>query len=130
MTAVAPSGDDDSRVAKYGGPANIQRAWSRLAGHAEDIAEVLIDIAEHGVSETARVAAATTALKFVGFGNTDELRIRVIPSQYDEAAAPGAGVLSSRQQIEARMAELRKPVYDPNDTDPTIVDAEIVEPDE
>lgn len=130
MTAVAPYGDDEPDAPKYGGPANIQRAWSRMAGESEDVAGVLVEIAKYGASEPARVAAATTLLKFVGFGNTDELRIRVVPSQYDEAATPGAGVVSARQVIENRMKLLREPAYNPDDADPMIVDAEIVDPDE
>lgn len=130
MTAVAPLGGTDDEGYVIGGTPNIQNAWQLLAGGAPRVAKVLIDIAEHGASEPARVAAATTVLKFVGFGGPDVVQIQRIPSQFDEAAAVGSGVRSSRQVIEARLAQLREPAYDPNDADPTIVDAEIVEPDE
>lgn len=127
MTAVAPYDDDDNEL---GGTPQIQQAWQILAGGSKKVARVLIDIAENGSSESARVQAATTVLKMVGFGGPDVVQIQRIPSQYDEAVSVGSGVVSSRQVIENRMAQLRKPLYDPDAGDGSVIDAEIVEPDE
>jgi len=62
-----------------GGPDDVRTAWQLLAGGAPAAANALIDIAENGKSEVARVQASTAILDRVGLAPPKEVTFRVQP---------------------------------------------------
>lgn len=110
----------------YGGPSNIQQAWRRLAGGAETAAQALIDIAQYGESELARVQASQAILNRVGLQTNTDINVRVIPAEFDPIAASDQRVLPS-VLIRQRLDALRAASGEPEPDEDGIVDAEIIE---
>lgn len=90
-----------------GGPDDIQDAWRLLAGGAPIAANALIDIAENGKSEVARVQASTAILDRVGLAPPKEIHFRVVPQEYDQKG--DVLQLSPAEIIRNRLAELKGP---------------------
>ena len=102
---VEKSGDADAEVAvprKQGGPDDVRDAWRLLAGGAPVAATALIDIAEHGKSEIARVQASTAILDRVGLAPPKEVTFRVQPHEGGETQQ-----LSPAEIVRNRLQELR-----------------------
>jgi hypothetical protein len=70
-----------SSEVKPGGPTDIQTAWTILAGGAPSAATALLDVANNGRSELARVTAATAILDRVGLVGKPDVQIAVIPQE-------------------------------------------------
>lgn len=132
MTAAVP--DDygsDPKVrteAPMGGPLDLQRAWQKMAGGAPVVVDVLYHIALHSENDSTRVQAALGILKMGGFGQND-VTVRVVPAQFDQAAGLDDGKASAAQRIEDRFAKLREATYavTVDEDDSEVVDAVIVE---
>jgi hypothetical protein len=92
---------------KKGGPPDIQDAWRVLAGGAPVAAAALVDIAEHGKSEVARVQASTAILDRVGLAPPKEIHFRVVPSDAEEHGLTQQ--LSPAEVIRKRLADLKGP---------------------
>jgi hypothetical protein len=91
-----------------GGPDEIQTAWKLLAGGAPTAAAALVDIAEHGKSELARVQASTAILDRVGLATPKErpsVTFAVIPKEFD-AIGIGAEQLDPAEVVRSRLKEL------------------------
>lgn len=126
-------------TAVKGTPVEIQTAWKILAGGSPVAAAALVDIADHGKSEIARVQASTAILDRVGLATPKErpeVHFTVIPHEMEEH--PAVGVLTPAEVIRSRLKELSGPtaaliagkqdaVYAAmQGQDDEIVDAEIV----
>lgn len=124
MTAAIP--DDEFDVPK-GGPADLQRAWQMMAGGAPEIVSILMGIARESPNDSTRVAAGLGLLKMGGFGS-NEVTVRVVPQQFDQAVGAGDGKESAAKRLEDRWAKLREadPPAVVEDED-GIVDAVIVD---
>jgi len=97
-------------VAKTGGPADIQSAWGILAKGSPAAATALVDIAENGKSEVARVQAATAVLDRVGLATPKErpqVTFNVIPKEVAEAGIDQ--IVSPAEIIRNRLKELKAP---------------------
>jgi hypothetical protein len=99
MTAPLPK--------KHGGPEDVQTAWKILAGGAPVAAAALVDVAENGKSEVARVQAASAVLDRVGLATPKEVHFRVVPAEAEEFGIDQK--LSPAQVIRARLKELQGP---------------------
>jgi hypothetical protein len=91
-----------------GGPEEIRTAWQLLAAGAPTAANALIDIADHGKSEVARVQASTAILDRVGLATPKErpsVQFNVIPKNFDEVGI-GAQQLDPAEVIRSRLKEL------------------------
>jgi hypothetical protein len=120
-----------------GGPEEIRTAWQLLAAGAPTAANALIDIADHGKSEVARVQASTAILDRVGLATPKErpsVQFNVIPKNFDEVGI-GAQQLDPAEVIRSRLKELAAaqppppsgPVQVPWETDDSEpVEAELV----
>lgn len=117
----APGGEVDK--SQHGTPEDIRNAWRRLAGGANIAAEALIEVAQYGRSDFARVNAATAILDRIGLGTSQEVTVRAMPAEFDQAAAVDTHI-SPAQVIRNRMKLLasQTPVA-PGDE---VLDAEIV----
>jgi hypothetical protein len=125
MTAAVP--DDHAHGVRFGGPADLQRAWQMMAGGAPEIVGILTDIARNSPQDSVRVQAGLGLLKMGGFGQ-NEVTVRVVPQEFDAAASLGDGKESAAKRIEARLAKLREATYaSAATTDDEVVDAEIVD---
>lgn len=106
--STSPDGMAGSLPAKQGGPADIQTAWKILAGGAPVAAAALVDIAEHGKSEIARVQASQAVLDRVGLATPKErpqVTFHVIPKEFGEVGI-GAQQLSPAEVIRSRLTKL------------------------
>jgi len=139
-----------------GGPEDIQTAWKILAGGAPVAAASLVDIAENGKSEMARVTASMAVLDRVGLATPKErpsVTFAVIPKEAQEygitqqisaaevirdrlkalgAAVPGGGNSHPHVQPQTQTPPLAEvPAGDPSwaSDDSDIVDAQIVDDD-
>jgi hypothetical protein len=109
--AGTPDGMAGSLPAKQGGPDDIQTAWKILAGGAPIAAAALVDIADHGKSEVARVQASQAILDRVGLATPKErpqVTFAVIPKEFQETLM-GPEQLSPAQVIRNRLKELAGP---------------------
>lgn len=91
-----------------GGPEDIQTAWKLLAGGAPTAAAALINIAENGKSELARVQASTAILDRVGLATPKErpsVTFAVIPKEFDQIGI-GAQQLDPAEVVRSRLKEL------------------------
>jgi hypothetical protein len=119
----------------HGGPEDLQDAWKILAFGAPIAARALIQVAEKGRVEAARVAAAKTLLEFTGFGTKEVPVMRLVPMEYDHAAPKSDSHVSPAEQIRLRMAQLAKPAFEAEDNNlddlvsegDEVVEAELVE---
>jgi hypothetical protein len=103
-----PSGMAGKFPVKQGGPGDIQTAWKILAGGAPVAAAALVDIAENGKSEIARVQASQAVLDRVGLATPKErpsVHFTVIPKEYDEVGI-GAAKLSPAEVVRGRLKKL------------------------
>lgn len=117
MCAAPGAGDTDPvnadhvkltpEAAVKGTPEHIQDAWRILAGGAPVAAAALVDIAEHGNSELARVQASTAILDRVGLAPPKEIHHRVVPHEVEDHA--GAQLLSPAEVIRKRLKDLKGP---------------------
>lgn len=110
MADTAPDGMAGKLPAKQGGPGDIQTAWKILAGGAPVAAAALVDIAENGKSELARVQASQAVLDRVGLATPKErpsVHFTVIPKEYEEHGI-GAQQLSPAEVIRSRLDKLGK----------------------
>lgn len=131
MTAAIP--DDERPIPETeftvpkGGPLDLQRAWQMMAGGAPEVVEILMRIARSSPNDSTRVAAGLGLLKMGGFGS-NEVTVRVVPQQFDQAAGVGDGKESAAKRLEDRWAKLRE-AETPTVTedDDGIVDAVIVD---
>lgn len=125
MSVVVPSSGDGEYL---GGPVDIQKAWRKLAGGSPRAAEVLMEVAEHGRSEIARVTAASRWLSIVGLGEQSTLNgvIQVIPPQFTEDEGDNGIPVST--QIRQRLDEQRR-AYElrMEESEADIMEAEIVD---
>jgi hypothetical protein len=93
-----------------GGPDDVQTAWRILAGGAPTAAAALVDIADHGKSELARVQASQAILDRVGLATPKErpmVSFTVIPKEFNEA--PLMEQLSPAEVVRQRLKELAGP---------------------
>lgn len=96
-----------SQAGTLGGPEDIQTAWKLLAGGAPVAAAALVDIAENGKSELARVQASTAVLDRVGLATPKErpsVTFAVIPKEAQEYGITQQ--ISPAEVIRARLKEL------------------------
>jgi hypothetical protein len=94
--------------AVQGGPEDIQTAWRLLAGGAPVAAAALVDIAEHGKSELARVQASTAILDRVGLATPKErptVIFPVIPEEFGKIGI-GAEQISPAEVVRSRLKKL------------------------
>jgi len=126
MTVVVPSTSDS-----HGGPVDIQKAWRMLAHGAPRAAQSLMDVAEFGHSEIARVTAASRVLSIVGLGEKSEsnVRVQVIPPEFDddtesERQIPASKVIRERLDAQRAAYEQRAAA---ELADMAIVDAELLD---
>lgn len=103
MSVVVPTSGGEY----LGGPTDIQQAWRELAGGSPRAARVLMDVAENGRSEIARVTAASRWLSIVGLGEKSEVNtnIHVIPPEFTEDEGDNGIPVST--QIRKRLDEQR-----------------------
>lgn len=126
---------DRNRIDDFGGPKDLQNTWQILAGGSTVCARALVDIAENGRVEAARVAAAKTVLEMMGFtGSNERVQIQLLPTQFDSAAPLNEGHEPPSAQIRNRMKALRAATVVESDPDygqvvpvGEVVDAVIVE---
>jgi hypothetical protein len=107
--ADSPDGMAGKFPVKAGGPEEIKTAWKILAGGAPIAAAALVDIAEHGKSEVARVQASQAVLDRVGLATPKErpsIHFQVIPKEYDEIGI-GAQQLSPAEVVRSRLKKLK-----------------------
>jgi hypothetical protein len=105
----APDGMAGKYPVKTGGPQDIQTAWKILAGGAPVAAAALVDIAENGKSELARVQASQAVLDRVGLATPKErpsVHFTVIPKEYEEHGI-GPTQLSPAEVIRGRLKKLK-----------------------
>lgn len=110
----APDGMAGGLPAKAGGPADIQTAWKILAGGAPIAAAALVDIAENGKSEIARVQASNAVLDRVGLATPKErpqVTFAVVPKEFNEVGI-GAQMLSPAEVIRGRLKKLGSAMKD------------------
>lgn len=108
MGDTQPDGMAGKFPVKNGGPPDIQTAWKILAGGAPVAAAALVDIAENGKSELARVQASQAVLDRVGLATPKErpsVHFTVIPKEYDEVGI-GAAKLSPAEVVRGRLKKL------------------------
>lgn len=120
---MAGEGMAGSIPAKQGGPDDIQTAWKILAGGAPVAAAALVDIAEHGKSEVARVQAATAVLDRVGLATPKErpqVTFAVIPKEFDQAGITQQ--ISPAEVVRSRLKELGEVMSHAPDADPQVPD--------
>lgn len=123
---MAVDGMAGSIPAKSGGPEDIQTAWKILAGGAPVAAAALVDIAEHGKSEVARVQAATAVLDRVGLATPKErpqVTFAVIPKEFDQAGITQQ--ISPAEVIRGRLKELGQTMEHAPDADPVAPDWQV-----
>ena len=118
-----PTPRPGAEVDKLGDPKDINRAWRMLAGGAEVAVKALIEVAEFGRSDFARVNAATAILDRVGLGTSQEVTVRAMPAEFDQAAAVDTHI-SPAQVIRNRMKLLASQTPVPPGEE--VLDAEIV----
>ena len=87
----------------------VRSAWSILAHGAPTAADALVDIAENGKSEIARVQASQAILDRVGLAPPKEVHFRVQPSEGNETQQ-----LSPAEVIRNKLAALA-PALMPSD---------------
>lgn len=114
---------------------SVRSAWMILANGAPKAADALVDIAENGKSEMARVLAANAVLDRVGIPARQEISFRVTPEMGGETGT----VLTPSEIIRNKLAEIRESTkaitageelttgYLPAQTDDEIYEAELVE---
>ncbi len=125
MTEVAERPERDT--SDHGGIADIADAWRILAGGAVVAARALREIAsDPEAPAAARVTASKTILQSVGFGQ-DEVKVPIVPREYDQAAPSSEYAVSSAQLVRDRMAQLRATTRVEPDPEEEIVEAELVE---
>jgi hypothetical protein len=93
---------------KTGGPVDIQTAWKILAGGAPVAAAALVDIAENGKSELARVQASNAVLDRVGLATPKErpqVTFHVVPKEFNEVGI-GSQQLAPAEVIRGRLKKL------------------------
>jgi hypothetical protein len=103
-----PDGMAGKFPVKSGGPDEIQTAWKILAGGAPVAAAALVDIAENGKSEIARVQASQAVLDRVGLATPKErpsVTFAVIPKEFDSVGI-GAQQLDPAEVVRSRLKEL------------------------
>lgn len=108
MSGEAPDGMAGKFPVKQGGPQDIQTAWKILAGGAPVAAAALVDIAENGKSEIARVQASQAVLDRVGLATPKErpsVTFHVVPKEFNEVGI-GAQQLSPAEVIRGRLKKL------------------------
>jgi hypothetical protein len=108
MSGDQPDGMAGKFPVKNGGPADIQTAWKILAGGAPVAAAALVDIAENGKSEIARVQASQAVLDRVGLATPKErpsVTFHVVPKEFNEVGI-GAQQLSPAEVIRGRLKKL------------------------
>lgn len=108
MADNVPDGMAGKFPVKQGGPQDIQTAWKILAGGAPVAAAALVDIAEHGKSEIARVQASQAVLDRVGLATPKErpsVTFHVVPKEFNEVGI-GAQQLSPAEVIRGRLKKL------------------------
>lgn len=106
--AEVPDGMAGKYPVKTGGPHDIQTAWKILAGGAPVAAAALVDIAENGKSEIARVQASQAVLDRVGLATPKErpsVTFHVVPKEFNEVGI-GAQQLSPAEVIRGRLKKL------------------------
>lgn len=106
--AAIPDGMAGKFPVKQGGPPEIQTAWKILAGGAPVAAAALVDIAENGKSELARVQASQAVLDRVGLATPKErpsVTFHVVPKEFNEVGI-GAQQLSPAEVIRGRLKKL------------------------
>jgi hypothetical protein len=125
MTELARPERDTS---DHGGISDIADAWRILAGGAVVAARALREIAsDPEAPAAARVTASKTILVSVGFGQ-DEVKVPIVPREYDQAQPSSEYTVSSAQIVRDRMAQLKASTrIEPVPDDELIVDAVIVE---
>jgi hypothetical protein len=104
---TTPDGMAGKYPVKTGGPEDIQTAWKILAGGAPVAAAALVDIAENGKSELARVQASTAVLDRVGLATPKErpsVTFAVIPKEAQEYGITQQ--ISPAEVIRSRLKEL------------------------
>lgn len=125
-----------------GGPEDIQTAWKILAGGAPIAAAALVDIAENGKSEMARVTASTAVLDRVGLATPKErpsVTFNVIPKEAQEYGitqqiSPAEVIRNRLKALGQAVPGVNQPAASqPGEADPAwaaddsdIVDAEVV----
>lgn len=110
MSDESPDGMAGKFPVKQGGPGDIQTAWKILAGGAPVAAAALVDIAENGKSELARVQASQAVLDRVGLATPKErpsVTFHVVPKEFNEVGI-GAQQLSPAEVIRGRLKKLGK----------------------
>lgn len=103
LEPIGPSAD----AAGYpqGGLAEIQRAWRILAAGAPKMAAALIDIAENGQSEYARVTAAMAVLDRIGLGA--QLEVGITSTQLLGVSTEGESQIRPADAVRARLRLLK-----------------------
>lgn len=109
-----------SEPGKLGTPADLHTTWRVLVGGAQECAEILINIARSGRNDGHRVTAAKTVLEMAGFKTPDT--INVVPTEYDQAAAPAGEGTSPAARLLSRLETLA--AAETEDAD--VVDADVV----
>lgn len=114
---------------------SVRSAWMILANGAPKAAKALVDIAENGKSEMARVLASNAVLDRVGIPAKQEISFRVTP----EMGGDNTTLLTPSEMIRNKLAEIRASTltitageelttgYQPAPTDDEIYEAELVE---
>lgn len=77
MSVAALDGFEDPDY-PYGDTGTIQRGWAIMAGGAERMAKVLLNLAEHSKSDYVKVQAAVAVLDRVGLTGTPDIAINVL----------------------------------------------------
>lgn len=90
-----PKGDNSPEIN------SVRSAWKILAHGAPTAAEALVDIAENGKSEMARVLASQAVLDRVGLAPPKEVHFRVMPESGNETIG-----LSPAEVIRNKLAAL------------------------
>lgn len=106
---------------RLGTPADLHTTWRVLVGGAQECAEILIGIARNGRNDGHRVTAAKTVLEMAGFKTPDT--INVVPTEYDQAAAPAGEGTSPAARLRSRLETLA--ATEAEDAD--VVDAVVVQ---
>jgi len=77
MSVAALDGFEDPDY-PYGDTGTIQRGWAIMAGGAERMAKVLLNLAEHSKSDYVKVQAAVAVLDRVGLTGQPDISINVL----------------------------------------------------
>lgn len=129
--SVADESDNLPVVRKQGGPDDVRDAWRLLAGGAPVAATALIDIAEHGKSEVARVQASMAILDRVGLAPPKEVTFRVQPTESGETQqlSPAEIVRNRLDQLRAGTLAIAAAAAEAVDTEDQYTDAEVLDDD-